>query len=105
MIIVSVAINSVLLSQPAPGATGCEYATIFADYEYLTWHHRMLPCQVWARGLGQGFRIYNNLIRQIILTLHQLTSLNDLALRQDLLVLLPVSNWHEKQGLMCFFNT
>ena len=37
-----------------PGATGCEYTTVFTDYECLTLQHRILPCQVWARGLGQG---------------------------------------------------
>ncbi len=38
-----------------PGATGCGYATVFTAYECLTFHHRILTCQVWARGLGQGF--------------------------------------------------
>jgi hypothetical protein len=42
-----------------PGATGCEYTTVFTAYECLIFHHRILPCQVWARGLGQGF--YNTL--------------------------------------------
>ena len=37
-----------------PGATGCGYATVFTAYECLTFHHRILTCQVWARGLGQG---------------------------------------------------
>ena len=31
------------------GATGCEYTTVFTDYESLTLQHRILPCQVWAR--------------------------------------------------------
>ena len=38
-----------------PGATGCGYATVFTAYECLTFNHRILTCQVWARGLGQGF--------------------------------------------------
>ena len=38
-----------------PGATGCGYTTVFTHYECLTLHHRILTCQVWARGLGQGF--------------------------------------------------
>jgi len=37
-----------------PGATGCGYATVFTAYECFTFHHRILTCQVWARGLGQG---------------------------------------------------
>ena len=37
-----------------PGATGCGYTTVFTAYECLTFHHRILTCQVWARGLGQG---------------------------------------------------
>jgi len=46
------------LEMPAcPGATGCEYTTVFTDYECLTLQHRILPCQVWARGLGQGSQI------------------------------------------------
>ena len=32
------------------GATGCGYATVFTAYECLTFHHRILTCQVWARG-------------------------------------------------------
>ena len=31
------------------GATGCGYATVFTAYECLTFHHRILTCQVWAR--------------------------------------------------------
>jgi len=38
----------------ARGATGCGYASVFTAYECLTFHHRILTCQVWARGLGQG---------------------------------------------------
>ena len=34
-----------------PGATGCGYATVFTAYECLTFHHRILTCQVWARGI------------------------------------------------------
>ena len=37
-----------------PGATGFGYATVFTAYECLAFHHRILTCQVWARGLGQG---------------------------------------------------
>jgi len=33
-----------------PGATGCGYATVFTAYECLTFHHRILTCQVWARA-------------------------------------------------------
>jgi len=44
-----------MLCMPAcPGATGCGYPTVFTAYECLTFHHRILTCQVWARGLGQG---------------------------------------------------
>jgi len=39
-----------------PGATGCGYTTVLTAYECLTFHHRILPCQVWARGLGQGHK-------------------------------------------------
>ena len=39
------------------GATGCGYATVFTDYECLTLHHRILPCQVWAR-VGSGFLMH-----------------------------------------------
>jgi len=35
-------------------ATGCGYKTVFTAYECLTFRHRILTCQVWARGLGQG---------------------------------------------------
>jgi len=34
-----------------PGATGCGYATVFTAYECLTFHHRILTCQVWARDI------------------------------------------------------
>ena len=34
-----------------PGATGCGYPTVFTAYECLTFHHRILTCQVWARGI------------------------------------------------------
>ncbi len=40
-----------------PGATGCGYATVFTAYKCLAFHHRILTCQVWARGLGQGHNI------------------------------------------------
>ena len=39
------------------GATGCGYATALTGYECLVLHHRILTCQVWARGLGQGFAV------------------------------------------------
>jgi hypothetical protein len=32
-----------------PGATGCGYATVSTAYECLTFHNRILTCQVWAR--------------------------------------------------------
>ncbi len=71
------------------GATGCGYATALTAYDGLafhhrilinqpalarrdenrqlislvmsglTFHHRILACQVWAWGLGQGFKGYN----------------------------------------------
>ncbi len=47
-------VESIELSpcKPAcPGATRCGYTTVFTDYECLTFHHRILPCQVWARDL------------------------------------------------------
>jgi len=34
-----------------PGARGCGYATVFTAYECLTFDHRILTCQVWARGI------------------------------------------------------
>jgi len=34
-----------------PGATGCEYTNVFTAYECLVFHHRILTCQVWARGI------------------------------------------------------
>jgi len=37
-----------------PGATGSGYPTVFTAYQCLTFYHRVLTCQVWARGLGQG---------------------------------------------------
>ena len=43
----------------------------------MWWDQPIKPIQP---GLGQGFGILEKLIRQIILTLHQLTSLNDSAL-------------------------
>jgi len=47
------------LDMPAcPGATGCGYTNVFTAYECLTLHHRILTCQVWARGLGQGMVEY-----------------------------------------------
>jgi hypothetical protein len=33
-----------------PGATGCGYAIVFSVYDFLAFHHRILTCQVWARG-------------------------------------------------------
>jgi len=49
--------------QPAcPGATGCGYTTVFTAYECLTFHHRTLTYQVWARGLGQGIKIKTKLV-------------------------------------------
>jgi hypothetical protein len=34
-----------------PGATGSGYAIVFTTYECLTFDHRILTCQVWARDL------------------------------------------------------
>jgi len=33
-----------------PGATGCGYAIVFSVYDFFAFHHRILTCQVWARG-------------------------------------------------------
>jgi hypothetical protein len=43
-----------------PGATGYAHATVFTAYECLTFHCRILTCQVWARGLGQGHKGTNS---------------------------------------------
>ena len=54
-----------------PGALCCRCN--FSGVESI----ELSPCKP---GLGQGFRIYNKLIKQIILKLYQFTSLNDLVL-------------------------
>ena len=45
------------LVSACPGATGSGYPTVFTVYEYLTFHHCILTCQVWARGFVLRFRV------------------------------------------------
>ena len=53
---------------------------ILSRHDYCFRGHKLSS---FKPGLGQGFRIYEKLIRQIILTLHQVTCLNDLDLGKD----------------------
>ena len=64
------------------GALSC-FVTITVSMDINT----PFQSQVWARGLGQGFRIYKKLIKQIILNLYQVTHSNDSVLYPSFLSL------------------
>ena len=69
-------------SRDQDGIGRCDLPAIYYRFlnisklnSFIFWHFKI--------SLGQGFRIYKKLIKQIILKLHQVTSLNDIALGDE----------------------